>query len=312
MKTMLSLLATLFLICRAGAQPSLMAWYPLNGTPNDTTEQYGPMTLTNTPFQQGGGILCSGVYINSGLPDACEAQTPAMPLEIFKGYTLMVQFKSDAIASGTRPVLVGGSGWRWMAINVVADGAVELSYNNGSTVVKSAHTYAVDAWHQAAMTYDSARGIGCVYMDGELACTASFALLHGPSASDRTFSINDRGRGLAFKGMIKDLKIFSSPDVVDGIPPQPASVQADGLTLRNYPQPFAARTTIAFRLPQAAHAIIRIYDILGHERAQPADAQFTAGDHSVSWNAAGLPAGLYLVRITAGPATATKFISMIQ
>lgn len=64
--------------------------------------------------------------------------------------------------------------------------------------------------------------------------------------------------------------------------------------VRNYPNPFNAATTIAYEIPQAGHARLRVYDQLGREVAELADGPVDAGAHSLTWSPQ-LPSGLYLV-----------------
>jgi hypothetical protein len=42
--------------------------------------------------------------------------------------------------------------------------------------------------------------------------------------------------------------------------------------------------------------ILKIYDLHGREVATVVDQQFPAGEHTVSYDASGLPAGVYIYR----------------
>lgn len=74
----------------------------------------------------------------------------------------------------------------------------------------------------------------------------------------------------------------------------------------NYPNPFNPATKIRFDLPEAAHVRLVLYDVMGREVARLVDGQMEAGYRSVTWNAADVPSGVYLYRLTAGQFTATK------
>ncbi len=71
-------------------------------------------------------------------------------------------------------------------------------------------------------------------------------------------------------------------------------------TLQNYPNPFNPVTTIAFNLPQAEKATLTIYNVIGEKVATLADGYFSAGSHSVTWNATGYASGIYFYRFEAG------------
>jgi hypothetical protein len=45
---------------------------------------------------------------------------------------------------------------------------------------------------------------------------------------------------------------------------------------------------------------ILIYDISGREVASIVNGQWSMGEHSVVWNAEGLPSGMYFIRLMVG------------
>ena len=65
------------------------------------------------------------------------------------------------------------------------------------------------------------------------------------------------------------------------------------------PNPAADRAAVRFVLDRPADVAARVYDVLGRE-VLAADAPFAAGDHALSLDVSGLPAGLYVVRLAAG------------
>lgn len=80
-----------------------------------------------------------------------------------------------------------------------------------------------------------------------------------------------------------------------------ASELPETLTLEgNYPNPFNPSTNVRFALPDAAEVSVGVFDILGRQVAILLEqASLSAGFHEVSFEAAGLPSGTYLVRIEA-------------
>lgn len=67
-----------------------------------------------------------------------------------------------------------------------------------------------------------------------------------------------------------------------------------------FPNPFNPSTTLTFTLPEEIRAILRVYDVTGRTAAVLLDRTLCAGEHSVTWNAAGLPSGVYLYSLRAG------------
>ncbi|MCU0454420.1 MAG: DNRLRE domain-containing protein [Bacteroidetes bacterium] len=74
----------------------------------------------------------------------------------------------------------------------------------------------------------------------------------------------------------------------------------------NYPNPFNPSTQIAYSLPADQTARLSVYNLLGVKVATLVDRPMTAGRHTVTWDATGMPSGLYLARLEAGGAIDMK------
>jgi PKD repeat protein len=80
-----------------------------------------------------------------------------------------------------------------------------------------------------------------------------------------------------------------------------ATEVAPAQALSSFPNPFAASTTLAFTLAQAQAYRLEVYDVSGRLLKQLQAGQAEAGQPVVvQWDAAGLAAGFYMVRLTAG------------
>lgn len=66
---------------------------------------------------------------------------------------------------------------------------------------------------------------------------------------------------------------------------------------KNYPNPFNPETKITYTLKNSTSVKITVYDRLGREVVVLVDENQSEGDHSVSFNAASLPSGVYFYRI---------------
>jgi hypothetical protein len=108
------------------------------------------------------------------------------------------------------------------------------------------------------------------------------------------------------------LSAVSSPGVNDPLWPDPvtavpdAAVAAEPVLGPNRPNPFNPRTEIAFDLPVASRASLRVYDVAGRLVRTLLDAELPAGPGTATWDGrddAGqaVPTGAYLCRLaTAG------------
>ena len=75
---------------------------------------------------------------------------------------------------------------------------------------------------------------------------------------------------------------------------------------QNYPNPFNPSTTIEFALPHSGFATLKVYNILGEEVATLMAGDHAAGSFKATWDASGLPSGVYFYRLTAGDYVQTK------
>ena len=66
----------------------------------------------------------------------------------------------------------------------------------------------------------------------------------------------------------------------------------------NYPNPFNPRTTIQYQLAAVGHIVLRVYDLRGRLVSTLFDGVRGAGLHSLLWDAAGYPSGVYLLQLT--------------
>jgi len=104
--------------------------------------------------------------------------------------------------------------------------------------------------------------------------------------------------------------------------PDPVSVPERPLTPYTlllepaFPNPFNSSTTIPFGLSPLANGSptrIRIFDPLGRRIEEVLPMQtLNAGRHSVVWNAAGVPAGEYLIRLEAGGKSQVTSVQVVK
>lgn len=66
---------------------------------------------------------------------------------------------------------------------------------------------------------------------------------------------------------------------------------------KNYPNPFNPETKINYTLKNSTSVKITVYDRLGREVVVLVDESQSEGEHSVTFNAASLPSGVYFYRI---------------
>jgi beta-N-acetylhexosaminidase len=82
--------------------------------------------------------------------------------------------------------------------------------------------------------------------------------------------------------------------------------------LINYPNPFNASTQIKIKIPESGNVSLKIYNIIGEEKAEIANGYFNAGTYQFYFNANELASGVYLIRMKAGGKYLTHKIILLR
>ncbi len=77
-------------------------------------------------------------------------------------------------------------------------------------------------------------------------------------------------------------------------------------TLDNYPNPFTTATTITYSLKQNSSIELNIVDLLGNKVATVESGSKSSGNHTVSFDAAGISAGIYMLQLKTDNKFTTK------
>ncbi len=80
----------------------------------------------------------------------------------------------------------------------------------------------------------------------------------------------------------------------------------------NYPNPFNPSTKIQFSLPEATEVQLTLYNTIGKKIETLTNRHMTAGSHSVTFNAVGLPSGVYIYRLKAGEYSESRKMILVK
>ncbi|TVQ71837.1 MAG: T9SS C-terminal target domain-containing protein [Balneolaceae bacterium] len=80
----------------------------------------------------------------------------------------------------------------------------------------------------------------------------------------------------------------------------------------NYPNPFNPSTILSFDLHESGQVRVSIYDALGRRIAILTDTRMDAGRHELTWDAARLASGMYLVRLETRHTTQTRQVMLLK
>jgi hypothetical protein len=166
---------------------------------NDISGNYGPMTLTNTPFTSG-GIYCNGIYKYSGLSGFCDGYTPVINMDI-NSLTIAVDFMITQNIE--QSVFTCGTSGRWLGLALSNNGSIGITYNNSNTSY-SGTKCSLNQWHNAKICYDGSTIT--LYLDDNPVCSQNITLDY--SAPDAIIGITNWATGKVFKGYLRNLKIL--------------------------------------------------------------------------------------------------------
>jgi hypothetical protein len=79
---------------------------------------------------------------------------------------------------------------------------------------------------------------------------------------------------------------------------------------QNYPNPFNPTTNIRISLAAPSKVSLRVFNLLGQQVALLLNGNMSAGNHTVDFNAAGLPSGVYLYKLDLAGADGSTFSSV--
>lgn len=124
-----------------------------------------------------------------------------------------------------------------------------------------------------------------------------------------SLALNSQGyifAGTTTGGVCRSVESTTSIPQMGDLPP------LDFTLAQNYPNPFNPKTTIAFSVPYRCHLTLRLFDPLGREVTTLFDGDAMAGPHTVEWNAAQNPSGVYFCKMQTGASTESIKLLLIK
>jgi hypothetical protein len=82
--------------------------------------------------------------------------------------------------------------------------------------------------------------------------------------------------------------------------------------LANYPNPFNPTTEIRWTMDVGRQAKLTVYDLLGREITVLANGTYPSGQHSVTFDASGLPSGMYVIVLETAAGRDVRKVSLVK
>ena len=105
--------------------------------------------------------------------------------------------------------------------------------------------------------------------------------------------------------------MLTNEGIVDADPAPTESV-SEALALAAYPNPARGHATVSVSVPSSGSVVVSVFDVLGREVALLHDGPLAAGTHPLRLDAARLPAGVYVVRASAGSAVVSQRLVVVR
>jgi hypothetical protein len=166
-------------------------------------------------------------------------------------------------------------------------------------------------------------GVICFSVSGNVLWSVRY---DGPAQLDEEYgySIATSGNGMVYVagssanlGSYVDYALFAFQETGTDVRTE-ETLPSDVVLAQNYPNPFNPSTLIEYRVPVAGGASgsgnvrLAVFDLLGREVALLVDEKKSPGVYAATFNAAGLPSGVYFYRLQAGDITRTKRMTLIR
>jgi hypothetical protein len=179
----------------------------------------------------------------------------------------------------------------------------------GAPTSEAAGTFVVAARNGALAGYGFADASGRYAIDGLAPgiYTVAADLPGAQSGQAKSASLSYNSTGAPVSATV-DLSL----SITTGVADQPANRPVSFGLAQNYPNPFNPTTTIGYQLSAAGQVELKVYNLLGQEVVTLVNGYRAAGAYSATLDAANLPSGVYLYRLTVGSSTATRKMVLMK
>jgi hypothetical protein len=100
--------------------------------------------------------------------------------------------------------------------------------------------------------------------------------------------------------------------LLDGRTAYDAPIPTEFSVAQNFPNPFNAKTSLSFGLPEAADVSINIYNVAGQLVESMDLGHMNAGHQSIVWDASDVASGIYFYKVAAGDNNETMKMTLLK
>ena len=193
---LLSLIASINLSAQ-----TLLASYPLTSNLTASFGGFGNMTASASLALPPSALCQTSAYPENAMtPNISTINSNSFQIETD---FLLYGYPSLSIRG---PIIVGGSGWRWIGIHVDNTGRIGVLYNN-SNYIWSTTIVSTSVWHTAKLQYDNTHVV--LFLDGVSVIDQCIPLL--VTGNNLNFTTANFSNGGVINGCIRNLKLYNNP-----------------------------------------------------------------------------------------------------
>ncbi|MBN1559508.1 T9SS type A sorting domain-containing protein [candidate division KSB1 bacterium] len=131
------------------------------------------------------------------------------------------------------------------------------------------------------------------------------------SSKDRIDKFNTAYFLQLTKLTVASLTALAENPEITAVPNEPVPLPAD-FSLKNYPNPFNASTTIQYRIAHDEHVVLTIFNGIGEKVVELLNDFQPAGNYEIRFAAGDLPSGVYFVTIATPSCIANQKIILLR
>jgi hypothetical protein len=137
---------------------------------------------------------------------------------------------------------------------------------------------------------------------------AAMAVGNAPARRVGTFLLNDVADSMTEEGwaLFDSSVVWAMAGGTTSVSDKETTVPSEYVLYDNYPNPFNPSTQIPFSIPKRSHVQLTVWNLLGEKVATVVNEVKTAGEHTATFDASGLPSGIYFYKFEAGDTRQTK------
>ena len=207
----------------------LKAHYPLSEDGVEITGNTLPIPLENPNFNYGGirSIGCYSGFDNYG--DSCLIQTPLIESINDDKFAIQIDFKINNAEVNLMPIIIGGSSYRFVGLEVHSDSVLVMLTNNVERNIIEGVNLRPNVWYNAVIIHNKTDSTTEVYLNHNLVHTKKVHLNY-PNYDAKVLN-SSFSSGKAFNGCWKGLKFYSKNYMTS------TKEEKNEPTLKVYPNP---------------------------------------------------------------------------